>query len=134
MWVPIPAVFLLIILMGVLESIFSSTKLDMLELVILAAGGIGIGVIVWLPSAIICLFIERIAINERTTKAHIKLLLFAEALIPFLIFMGIMGDRNGGRDHFEILITSFCILMIAQLARWFYLKRKGKLYKKRMYK
>lgn len=127
MWVPIPAVFLLIILMGVLESIISGPTLDIIELITLATGGMLIGAIVWLPSALICLFVEAVAINDKTTKLHVQLLLFFEALIPLLIFNGLMNGRGNG---LELLISSFVIFMLAQLARWFYLKRKGKLFEK----
>ncbi len=123
MVIPIPAVFFLIIIMGVIEALYKGQTIPILDLIGLAGLGILIGAVVWIPSAIICLIIEHIAINERTTKEHIKLLLFVEALIPFLIFNGLMW-----RGDFTTLIWTFGMAMIAQLPRWLYLNSKGRLF------
>lgn len=125
MAIPIPAVFFLIIIMGVIESLSMGQSIPILELISMAGLGIIIGVVVWLPSAIICMIIERIAINERTTKEHIKLLLFVEAFIPVIIFNGLMW-----RGEYTTFIWTLAIAMLAQLPRWLYLRSKDRMYMK----
>ncbi len=123
MAIPIPAVFFLIIIMGVIESLSMGQSIPILELISMAGLGIIIGVVVWLPSAIICMIIERIAINERTTKEHIKLLLFVEVFIPVIIFNGLMW-----RGEYTTIIWTLAIAMLAQLPRWLYLRSKDRMY------
>jgi hypothetical protein len=123
MWVPVVAVFVMLVLMGFFESLFSGYKMEIADFVGRAFFGIVIGAIIWVPSALLCLLIERFAINERTKKSDIILLLFIEALIPFLYFVILM--RIG---HSAAIFGTLLIALLAQTMRWLYLNRKDKLF------
>lgn len=125
MWVPIVAVALILFILGLAETLIGWRGVDFFDLIAAVGLVMFIGAVVWLPAALICLIVERVGINENTTRSHLKQMLFLETLIPFLIFNAITSQGN-----MNVILGTLVIALVAQLTRWFYLSRKNRMFEK----
>ncbi len=85
------------------------------------------GALFWVPTIIFTLIVELFSINERTTDHHLILILAGEALAAFIIIILIFG---GAKMDSDLTIALFFSITIPQLLRWWYLKYKGRMYRK----
>jgi hypothetical protein len=126
MWVTIPTVLIILFLGGLLESGVYSSWISIWEMFLNVSGGMLIGAIVWEPSMIVWLLIEKSMMNASTTKSELEGLLFFEALIPVLIINALFFLL--GRGDIKVVMGTFFIAIIVQLVRWFYINQKEGLY------
>lgn len=85
------------------------------------------GALFWVPTIIFTLIVELFSINERTTDHHLALILLVEGVVAFVIILLIFG---GAKINGHAAIALFFSISIPQLLRWWYLKYKGRMYRK----
>lgn len=122
-WVPIPGVFILLVLGMMINAMTDNHLHDYMAVLTVPFGLMVIGIIVWFPALLICLLIESFTINDRTGVGELLGILVLEALVPVIIFHLIMGDVLN-----EITPVSVLLAFMAQSMRWIYLRSKKRMF------
>lgn len=82
------------------------------------------GAFIWIPAMGICLLLEQVILNDKSTKNTVIYILAAEAIAAGLVISPVLGFEA---QLFDILPLALSILL-AQLVRWLFLISKGRLY------
>lgn len=87
--------------------------------------GLIYGAIFWIPSVGGCMLLERLIINENTTKSQVGLIFLVEAAVAFAIIGSLF---NTGFNSELMIIPIGIAIFLTQGIRWLYLIRKNRMF------
>lgn len=127
LWVPFISVFLMLFIIGTMQMMAVNQMPGLLDLAALTLMLIFVGVVVWLPALLICLFIERFWIKPGSSRKSVTWILGVELFVPVLILL-LVAKMMSVEISGKFVLIALGVSFLAQFMRWIYLNTNQRLY------